>query len=179
MLSAYCCDWFATLPAAVNGAGLLLCLLLWLVPAYCCACCCDWCWGVCCSTLSQRQMVASSHTVMRMFPLREKAVWRIGATHLGWVRVEQRACEGSLISRSQTYVRPSWFPTAITCKHWYDVNPCLLLWVCLLPLVNSQKLLSRNSRNNKLAYVNFHSNTNCTQNCIHRETVDITVTFCQ
>lgn len=99
----------------------------------------------CCITLSQRHIVASSHTVMRMLPLRDNAVCLMGATHFGCVKVEHLACEGSEMSRSHTYVRPSWLPTANTWKMYKYINTVLglhnYIFVCahLPPYTNLSK----------------------------------------
>lgn len=74
------------------------------------------------SVRSQRQMVPSSQTQIRMFPSRENVVCRMGDVHFGCVRVTARINVGSGVLMSQRNTFPHWLPSAINLEWWSSAN---------------------------------------------------------
>lgn len=70
------------------------------------------------SVRSQRQIVPSSHTQIKIFPSRENVVCRIGEVHFGCVSVTARINVGSGVLISHKNTLPHWFPNAINLQWW-------------------------------------------------------------
>lgn len=70
------------------------------------------------SVRSQRQMVPSSQTQIKILPSRENVVCRIGDVHFGWVNVTARINVGSGVLISHKNTLPHWLPNAINLQWW-------------------------------------------------------------
>lgn len=71
---------------------------------------------------SQRQMVPSSQTLIRMRPSREKVVCRIGDVHFICDRGMARIWVGSGVSMSHTKSLPLWLPNAMNWQFGSNAN---------------------------------------------------------